>query len=48
MDSRCRAGCPLVAVAVETNDETPELARSAGAVFASWQEAFTALFQPRY
>ncbi|MGW0816512.1 TetR/AcrR family transcriptional regulator [Streptomyces viridiviolaceus] len=39
-----RAGCPIVAVAVETNDEAPQLARSAGAVFAGWQEAFTALF----
>lgn len=45
VDSRFRAGCPIVSVTVETNDEAPELARSAGAVFASWQEAFTALFQ---
>ena len=34
-----------MAVAVETNDDAPELARSAGAVFAGWQDAFTALFQ---
>ena len=45
VDSRFRAGCPIVAVAVETNDDAPQLARSAGAVFAGWQEAFTALFQ---
>jgi len=44
-DSNFRAGCPVVAVAVETNDDAPQLARSAGAVFAGWQEAFTALFQ---
>ena len=44
-DSRFRAGCPVVAVAVETNDDAPQLARSAGAVFAGWQQAFTALFR---
>lgn len=44
-DSRFRAGCPIVAVAVETNDDAPQLARSAGAVFGGWQQAFTALFQ---
>ncbi|MFD8811239.1 TetR/AcrR family transcriptional regulator [Streptomyces sp. NPDC059627] len=43
--SRFRAGCPIVAVAVETNDEAPHLARSAGAVFTGWQEAFTAVFR---
>ena len=43
--SSFRAGCPIVAVAVETNDEAPQLVRSAGAVFASWQDAFTALFR---
>jgi AcrR family transcriptional regulator len=45
VDSRFRSGCPIVAVAVETNDDAPQLARSAGAVFAGWQEAFTALFR---
>ncbi|MEV5536627.1 TetR/AcrR family transcriptional regulator [Saccharopolyspora shandongensis] len=40
-----RAGCPIVAVAVETNDDAPQLARSAGAVFARWQEALAALFR---
>lgn len=44
VDGGFRAGCPIVAVAVETNDEAPHLARSAGQVFAGWQEAFTALF----
>lgn len=39
-----RAGCPIVAVAVETNDEAPQLVRSAAAVFARWQEALAALF----
>lgn len=39
-----RAGCPIVAVAVETNDDAPQLVRSAAAVFARWQEALAALF----
>lgn len=39
-----RAGCPIVAVAVETNDEAPQLVRSAAAVFARWQEALAGLF----
>lgn len=38
-----RAGCPIVAVAVETNDDAPQLARSAAAVFGRWQEALAAL-----
>lgn len=45
VDSRFRVGCPIVAVAVETNDDAPQLARSAGSVFDGWQQAFTALFQ---
>ncbi|WP_270892041.1 LmrA/YxaF family transcription factor [Streptomyces sp. DHE17-7] len=44
MESGFRAGCPIVAVAVETNDDAPQLARSAAAVFARWQEALAALF----
>jgi hypothetical protein len=39
-----RAGCPIVAVAVETNDEAPQLARSAAEVFARWREALAGLF----
>ena len=42
---RFRVGCPIVAVAVETNDEAPELVRSTGAVFTGWQDAFAALFR---
>ncbi|QKW11249.1 TetR/AcrR family transcriptional regulator [Streptomyces sp. NA04227] len=38
-----RAGCPIVAVAVETNDEAPHLSRSAGVVFARWQEALAVM-----
>ena len=33
-----RTGCPIVAVAVETNDEAPELVRSAAAAFGRWQD----------
>ncbi|EMF23368.1 TetR family transcriptional regulator [Streptomyces gancidicus BKS 13-15] len=44
VESGFRAGCPIVAVAVETNDDAPQLARSAAAVFARWQEALAALF----
>ncbi|MGI5423912.1 TetR/AcrR family transcriptional regulator [Streptomyces sp. CA-179760] len=44
VDSDFRSGCPIVAVAVETNDDAPQLARSAAAVFARWQKALAALF----
>ncbi|MFF0286728.1 TetR/AcrR family transcriptional regulator [Streptomyces sp. NPDC005262] len=44
VDSDFRAGCPVVAVAVETNDDAPRLARSAAAVFARWQQGLAALF----
>lgn len=40
-----RTGCPIVAVAVETNDDAPQLAHAAGEVFAGWQGAFEALFR---
>ncbi|MCN9244871.1 TetR/AcrR family transcriptional regulator [Streptomyces sp. RY43-2] len=43
-ESGFRAGCPIVAVAAETNDDAPQLARSAAAVFARWQEALADLF----
>ncbi|MGW3020628.1 LmrA/YxaF family transcription factor [Streptomyces longwoodensis] len=39
VESGFRAGRPIVAVAVETNDDAPQLARSAAAVFARWQQA---------
>lgn len=39
-----RAGCPIVAVAVETNDDAPQLGRSTAVVFARWQEELAALF----
>ncbi|MDX2948217.1 MULTISPECIES: TetR family transcriptional regulator C-terminal domain-containing protein [Streptomyces] len=44
VESDFRVGCPIVAVAVESNDDAPHLARFAAAVFARWQEAPSALF----
>jgi AcrR family transcriptional regulator len=44
LESDFRAGCPIVAVTVETNDEAPQLARSAAAAFLRWQEALAGLF----
>lgn len=34
-----RAGCPVFAVAVETNDDAPEFARAAAEVFARWERS---------
>jgi AcrR family transcriptional regulator len=35
-----RAGCPIVAVAVESHDEAPELLDAAADAFAQWESAF--------
>jgi AcrR family transcriptional regulator len=37
-----RAGCPIVAVAVEAHDEAPELLEAADAAFSRWLDAFAA------
>jgi AcrR family transcriptional regulator len=37
-----RAGCPIVAVAVEAHDEAPELLEAADGAFERWQVAFAA------
>ncbi|MFI6048429.1 TetR/AcrR family transcriptional regulator [Nocardia sp. NPDC051321] len=39
LDSEFRAGCPVFAVAVETNDDAPEFARAAADAFARWERA---------
>ncbi|GAA5093254.1 TetR/AcrR family transcriptional regulator [Nocardia iowensis] len=39
VDSDFRAGCPVFAVAVETNDDAPEFARAAADIFSRWQHA---------
>lgn len=43
IDSDYRAGCPIIAVAVETNDDAPEFAAAAAAIFARWNAALTDL-----
>jgi AcrR family transcriptional regulator len=40
-----RAGCPVLAVAVEGNDEAPQLATAAAGAFASWRSALQMLFR---
>ncbi|MEV6279847.1 TetR/AcrR family transcriptional regulator [Nocardia sp. NPDC051832] len=42
-DSDFRSGCPIFAVAVETNDEAPELAHTAAEIFARWHHALADL-----
>jgi AcrR family transcriptional regulator len=37
-----RAGCPIVAVAVESHDEAPELLDAAARAFDAWRDAFAA------
>ena len=36
--SEFRAGCPVVAVTVESHDEAPQLTTAASAAFARWQD----------
>jgi AcrR family transcriptional regulator len=43
LENGFRAGCTVVAVAVETNDEAPQLVQSAAAIFGRWQDALTAM-----
>jgi AcrR family transcriptional regulator len=40
-----RAGCPVVAVAVEAHHESPDLAAAAAGAFARWQEAMKTLLE---
>ncbi|HYF24701.1 MAG TPA: TetR/AcrR family transcriptional regulator [Baekduia sp.] len=42
-----RAGCPVVAVAVEAQDEHPQLAEAAAAAFAAWQDALAGMLRRR-
>ncbi|MET7638624.1 TetR/AcrR family transcriptional regulator [Streptomyces sp. NPDC005438] len=44
LGSDFQAGCSLAAVAVEVNEEAPQLARSAGEFFALWRETLGGLF----
>ncbi|QUQ62763.1 TetR/AcrR family transcriptional regulator [Kutzneria sp. CA-103260] len=38
-----RTGCPIAAVAVETNDDAPQLAESAGRIFGEWRQTLTGI-----
>lgn len=38
-----RAGCPVVAVAVEAQDDSPQLTRAVAEVFAAWHDILAAL-----
>src|SRR4051794_27562846 len=40
-----RAGCPIVAVAVEAHADAPQLAEAAADAFATWQEAMARLLE---
>jgi AcrR family transcriptional regulator len=40
-----RAGCPIVAVAVEAHSDAPQLAEAAANAFATWQEAMARLLE---
>ncbi|WP_420094799.1 TetR/AcrR family transcriptional regulator [Nocardia asteroides] len=40
-----RAGCPVLAVAVETNDDAPQLTHAAARAFGSWRDALHTLLR---
>jgi AcrR family transcriptional regulator len=40
-----RAGCPIVAVAVEAHSDAPQLADAAAHAFATWQQAMARLLE---
>lgn len=42
-----RAGCPVVAVAVEAHDDDPQLAGAAARAFAAWTDALAGLLRDR-
>lgn len=42
-ESDYRAGCPVFAIAVETTEDTPELADAATEIFARWHRALAGL-----
>jgi AcrR family transcriptional regulator len=43
--SEFRAGCPVLAVAIESNDETQQLTAAAARAFTSWRSAFAVLLR---
>ncbi|MCV7128044.1 TetR/AcrR family transcriptional regulator [Mycolicibacterium vanbaalenii] len=40
-----RAGCPVLAVAVETNDDAPQLTEAAARAFGSWRDALNTVLR---
>jgi AcrR family transcriptional regulator len=40
-----RAGCPVLAVAIESNDETPQLTDAAARAFTGWRSALATLLR---
>jgi AcrR family transcriptional regulator len=42
-----RAGCPVVAVAIESHDDSPQLTAAAGEAFALWQSVLERLLRAR-
>jgi AcrR family transcriptional regulator len=47
VDSDFRAGCPIVAVTVETNDDAPQLTLAAADAFGRWTDGLAASFTGR-
>jgi AcrR family transcriptional regulator len=43
--SSFRAGCPVLAVAIESNNDTPQLTAAAARAFTSWRSALAALLR---
>ena len=43
--SSFQAGCPVLAAAIETDDETPQLTEAAARAFTSWRSALAALLR---
>jgi AcrR family transcriptional regulator len=43
--SSFQAGCPVLAVAIETDDETPQLTEAAARAFTGWRSALAALLR---
>ncbi|MFC0436206.1 TetR/AcrR family transcriptional regulator [Kutzneria buriramensis] len=45
--SEFRAGCPVAAVVVDADDDTPQLARAAAEIFRRWQDVMAELLVGR-
>jgi AcrR family transcriptional regulator len=45
VDSDFRSGCPVLAAAIESSDQTPEIVDAAGRAFTNWRSAIAALLR---